>query len=140
MWCCLRAFGQIELVTALALTPVVMLHNLLPATPGGFGVREGFAVIVFGAFGFAAGFAGVLLLVVIGGAVLLLSIPAYPDVGAERAAVFALTLAHVPLMFIEGFLTAVVVTFLQRVKPDVLEEEVRPADPPERSVAAAVEG
>lgn len=38
---------------AVALVPVVMLHNLLPATPGGFGVREGFAVLVFGLFGFA---------------------------------------------------------------------------------------
>ena len=32
-----------------------MLHNLLPATPGGFGIREGLAVIVFGTFGFSEG-------------------------------------------------------------------------------------
>ena len=53
VFCCLRAYGQIGLIAALAITPVVMLHNLLPATPGGFGVREGFAVLVFGAFGFS---------------------------------------------------------------------------------------
>ncbi len=53
VFCCLRAYGQIELITALAVTPVVMLNNLLPATPGGFGIREGFAVLIFGALGFS---------------------------------------------------------------------------------------
>ena len=49
---CLRAYGDIELLAATMLTPFVMLNNLLPATPGGFGIRELFAVSVFGAFGF----------------------------------------------------------------------------------------
>ena len=47
---CLRAFGDIRLLPAMMLTPFVMLNNLLPVTPGGFGVREAFAVAVFGAF------------------------------------------------------------------------------------------
>ena len=51
---CLRAFGHIELVDAMMLTPFVMLNNLLPATPGGFGVREWLAVAIFGAFGFTS--------------------------------------------------------------------------------------
>ncbi len=50
---CLRGYGQIELLAAMMLTPFVMLNNLLPATPGGFGVRELFAVSIFGAFGFS---------------------------------------------------------------------------------------
>jgi uncharacterized membrane protein YbhN (UPF0104 family) len=70
---CLRAYGPIALVTATALTPVVMLHNLLPATPGGFGVREGFAVLVFGAFGFAE---GLILAAYLTNAVIVLVIPA----------------------------------------------------------------
>ena len=49
---CLRAYGSISLLTACALSPVVMLHNLLPATPGGFGIRESVAVGVFGLLGF----------------------------------------------------------------------------------------
>ena len=49
---CLRAFGSISLLTACALSPIVMLHNLLPATPGGFGIRESVAVGVFGLLGF----------------------------------------------------------------------------------------
>lgn len=44
---CLSAFGQISLPLVLALTPVVMLNNLLPLTPGGLGVREGLAVLMF---------------------------------------------------------------------------------------------
>ncbi len=52
VYLCLRAFGPIGLLMASALTPVVMLNNLIPATPGGFGVRETVAVGVFGAFGF----------------------------------------------------------------------------------------
>lgn len=50
---CLRAFGEIPLLTACALSPLVMLHNVLPATPGGFGIRETVAVAVYGVFGFA---------------------------------------------------------------------------------------
>jgi uncharacterized membrane protein YbhN (UPF0104 family) len=48
VFCCLRAYGEIGLLTACALTPVVMLNNLVPLTPGGFGVRETLAVVVFG--------------------------------------------------------------------------------------------
>ena len=52
VYCCLRAFGRINLLTACALSPIVMLHNLLPATPGGFGIRETVAVTVYGLLGF----------------------------------------------------------------------------------------
>jgi cobalt/nickel transport system permease protein len=33
----------------------------------------------------------------------------------------ALTLAHAPLILIEGLFTALIVVFLQRVKPELLE-------------------
>ena len=53
---CLRAFdsaGEIGLLTACALSPLVMLHNIIPATPGGFGVRETMATLIFcSLFGF----------------------------------------------------------------------------------------
>ncbi|OPX21765.1 MAG: hypothetical protein B1H04_06100 [Planctomycetales bacterium 4484_123] len=45
---CLQAYGRIDLLTACALGPIVMLHNIIPATPGGFGLREGLAVAVYG--------------------------------------------------------------------------------------------
>jgi len=43
---CLRAYTQIDLLTACAVAPLVMLHNVIPATPGGFGVREALAVAI----------------------------------------------------------------------------------------------
>ena len=73
VFCCLRAFGQITLLQACALTPVVMLHNLLPATPGGFGVREGVAVLVFGAFRFSE---EMVLAAYLANAIIVLVIPA----------------------------------------------------------------
>ena len=93
-----------------------------------------------GLFGFMAGFVGVALTVLMAIGMLLPSVPTYLDVGAERAAILTLTLAHVPLMFIEGFLTAFVVTFLQRVKPEVLEEEVRPEPAQKSHVPLTAEG
>lgn len=83
VFCCLRAYGQIELIVALALTPVVMLHNLLPATPGGFGIREGFAVIVFGALGFAE---PMVLAAYLSNALIVLVIPAAAGVVAAWVA------------------------------------------------------
>ena len=50
---CLSSRGEISLMTATALAPVVVLGNLLPAGPGGFGIREGTAALVFGAVGFS---------------------------------------------------------------------------------------
>jgi cobalt/nickel transport system permease protein len=47
------------------------------------------------------------------------SIPASFDVMTERAAVYALSLAHIPLMVIEGAFTTLIVLFLNRVKPEL---------------------
>jgi len=88
VFCCLRAYGRIELIHALALTPVVMLHNLLPATPGGFGIREGAAVIVFGAFGFSE---GMILAAYLTNALIVLVIPAAGGVVAAWVAGLAAT-------------------------------------------------
>lgn len=98
---------------------------------------------VVGLFGFLAGFTGVALATLLAVGVLLPSIPAYLDVGAERAAILTIVLAHVPLMFIEGLLTAFVVVFLQRVKPEILEEEVcakAASDTSEDAVPAIAKG
>ncbi|MDY7009484.1 MAG: lysylphosphatidylglycerol synthase transmembrane domain-containing protein [Planctomycetota bacterium] len=50
---CFSSQGRISLIIATALLPVVVLGNLLPAGPGGFGIREGTAALVLGAFGFS---------------------------------------------------------------------------------------
>lgn len=74
-----------------------------------------------GLFGFLAGAGGLGLAALISFTLLITTIPAHLDVEAERASIYALTLAHVPLMVIEGIFTALVVLFLQRVKPELLE-------------------
>jgi cobalt/nickel transport system permease protein len=71
-------------------------------------------------FGFLGGAAGVGLAATIALVLLITTIPAYMNAETERAAIYALTLAHVPLMVIEGIFTALVVLFLQKVKPDLV--------------------
>ena len=74
-----------------------------------------------GLFGFLAGAGGLGISVLISLALLITTIPAHLDVETERASIYAMSLAHVPLMALEGVFTALVVLFLQRVKPELLE-------------------
>ncbi|OQY19744.1 MAG: cobalamin biosynthesis protein CbiM [Anaerolineaceae bacterium 4572_32.1] len=74
-----------------------------------------------GAFGFLAGAGGLGVSVLISLAILIPTIPAHLDAEVERTSIYALSLAHVPLMVLEGIFTALVVTFLQRVRPELLE-------------------
>ncbi len=73
-----------------------------------------------GIFGFLAGAGGLGIAALIAVTLLITTIPTHLDVEAERASIYALTLAHVPLMVIEGAFTALVVLFLQRVSPELL--------------------
>jgi len=75
-----------------------------------------------GVFGFLAGAGGLGLSVLISLVLLITTIPAHLDVEAERISIYALTLAHVPLIALEGVFTALVVLFLQRVRPEFLED------------------
>lgn len=54
---------------------------------------------------------------------LIYTIPAQLDVAAERAAIITLAGAHLPVALLEGVFTALVVLFLLRVKPELLEME-----------------
>lgn len=74
-----------------------------------------------GFFGFTAGAVALGASALLFLALLITTIPSHLDVEAERASIYALTLAHVPLMFIEGIFTALVALFLQRVRPELLE-------------------
>ena len=51
----------------------------------------------------------------------LLTLPSELDQEAERLAVYGLVLAHLPVMGLEGLFTALLVLFLQRVKPELLQ-------------------
>jgi cobalt/nickel transport system permease protein len=73
-----------------------------------------------GIFSFLAGAIGVGLATVIFLFLVVTNIPSSFDVQAERAAVYGLTLAHVPLMLLEGGFTTMLVLFLYQVKPELL--------------------
>ena len=72
-------------------------------------------------FAFLGGATGVGLAATIALVLLITTIPAHLSAESERTAIYALILAHVPLMILEGIFTALVVLFLHRVKPDLLE-------------------
>jgi len=74
-----------------------------------------------GAFGFLAGVMAIGVSVAMFVGILLTNLPAELNVVSERTAIFALAAVHVPLIFIEGTIAALITTFLQRVRPGVLE-------------------
>lgn len=49
------------------------------------------------------------------------TIPTGFDANTEQTAIMTLSIAHLPLMVIEGLFTTVLVLFLQRVKPELIE-------------------
>ncbi|HIK43660.1 MAG TPA: energy-coupling factor ABC transporter permease, partial [Leptolyngbyaceae cyanobacterium M65_K2018_010] len=71
-------------------------------------------------FAFLGGALGLGLAALIFLSLVILNIPAEVDARAEQGAVLALSLGHVPLMVVEGLFTAILVLFLQRVKPELL--------------------
>ncbi|NJK81725.1 MAG: cobalt transporter CbiM [Chloroflexaceae bacterium] len=75
-----------------------------------------------GAVAFVAGALGLGLAVLLFYGVLVATIPANLDVATEQAALTLIALAHIPVVIIEGILTALVVLFLLRVKPELLTD------------------
>jgi cobalt/nickel transport system permease protein len=73
-----------------------------------------------GIFGFLASLCAIGLSTGMFTVLLINFIPANLDAETERNAILTLALGHVPLMFIEGFFTAFVTTFLLKVKPQML--------------------
>lgn len=72
-------------------------------------------------FAFLGGAFGLGLAALIAFTLLVTSIPTYIDVATERAAITALTVAHIPLAIIEGVFTVLIISFLLRVRPDMVE-------------------
>ena len=73
-----------------------------------------------GIFAFLGGAVGLGLAAFIAFTLLINFIPADIDADTEREAILSLTLAHGPLMLIEGAFAALVATYLERVKPALL--------------------
>jgi len=72
-------------------------------------------------FAFLGGAFGLGLAALIAFTILVTSIPTYIDVATEQAAITTLTVAHIPLAIIEGFFTVLIISFLLRVRPDMVE-------------------
>lgn len=71
-------------------------------------------------FAFLGGALGLGLAAAIAFPLLIYTIPGTIDAAAERASITALLIAHIPLMIIEGIFTAMLVSFLYRVKPELI--------------------
>lgn len=74
-----------------------------------------------GLFAFLGGALGLGISALIFLALIVFNIPAELNAGAEQAAVLTLSVGHIPLAIIEGVFTAMLVLFLRRVKPELLE-------------------
>jgi cobalt/nickel transport system permease protein len=79
--------------------------------------------VVNGLLAFLGSFLAMMLGALAAALLLIYTIPAQLDVGAERAAIITLAGAHLPVALLEGIFTAMVVLFLLRVKPELLVME-----------------
>ncbi|MCT7958287.1 cobalt transporter CbiM [Laspinema palackyanum] len=76
--------------------------------------------ITLSLFAFLAGGIGLGLAAAIFFVLIITTIPGELDVTTEKNAIYGLMLAHIPLMLIEGLFTAMLVIFLNRVKPELI--------------------
>ena len=75
-----------------------------------------------GAFGFLAGAVTIGVSVAIFVGILVTNLPAdFISATAERAAIYTLAIAHLPLLGVEGAITSLLVIFLRRVRPGILD-------------------
>ncbi|MEM7134113.1 MAG: cobalt transporter CbiM [Chloroflexota bacterium] len=97
--------------------PALLAHGIFQMRHlASFGSEE----VRSGIFGFVGGATAMGLSVLIFFALMVMTMPADINAEIERAAISALSIAHLPVMLIEGALTARLVTFLLRVKPTLL--------------------
>ena len=83
----------------------------------GKGIRENLSMRIFG---FIAGATAIGVSSLIFFSLIITNLPSGFDNSLEQTAIYGLMIAHIPLMGIEGILTAMVVSFLHRVMPELL--------------------
>lgn len=71
--------------------------------------------------GFLSGAAALGVSVALFVVIIMTNMPADMDVTTEQAAIYALAIAYLPLIVIEGIITAMLTVFLQRVRPGILD-------------------
>ncbi|MDX2273570.1 MAG: cobalt transporter CbiM [Cyanobacteriota bacterium] len=101
--------------------PALLAHGifqLYPLTQRWLSERQ-----ALGLTAFLAGSIGLGLAALIFWGLILTTIPADLEAQAEKIATYSLTLAHIPLMLIEGAFTTLLVLFLHKVKPELLKNQ-----------------
>ncbi len=83
----------------------------------GKGIRENLSMRIFG---FIAGATAIGVSSLIFFSLIITNLPSGFDNSLEQTAIYGLMIAHIPLMGIEGILTAMVISFLHRVMPELL--------------------
>ena len=71
--------------------------------------------------GFIIGFMGIALSVILFVVILMAFIPGQINAEAERVAIYAMAAAHIPLALAEGLITALILNYIQKVKPSLLQ-------------------
>lgn len=99
-------------VPALLAYQIFQLRHIL-----GNGIKENLSISIFG---FIAGATAIGVSTLIFFTLIITNIPSGFDESLERQAMYMLIVSHIPLMGIEGILTAMVVGFLRRVMPELL--------------------
>ena len=77
--------------------------------------------ISLGIFSFLAGTTGAAIAIIIFVSLINFTIPADIDQGLEQGFLTALTVTYIPVALLEGIFTMLLVFFLRRVKPELLE-------------------
>lgn len=72
--------------------------------------------------GFSAGMIGAALSVIMFTLIIINFIPAELDIISEKNALITLSLAHIPIIIIEGIVSAIILTYLLKAKPKLLKE------------------
>lgn len=80
--------------------------------------------VITSIFAFLSGAIGLGLALMIFFILVISNLPAELDNLTERSALYGLMLSHIPLIMIEGIFTAMLVIFLQRVKPELIKGKV----------------
>jgi cobalt/nickel transport system permease protein len=71
-------------------------------------------------FGFIAGATAIGVSSLIFFSLIITNIPSGFNVSLEQKAIYGLMISHIPLMGIEGILTAMIISFMHRVMPELL--------------------
>ncbi|MGJ3249976.1 MAG: cobalt transporter CbiM [Elainellaceae cyanobacterium] len=92
-----------------------------------------------GGCAFLAGAIGLGLSAMIFFAVVITTIPSGFNATTEQSAIYGLSLAHIPLALLEGIFTTLLVLFLQRVKPELLNNHRKRSVQSQRPVEEEIE-